>query len=185
MRGGSKASGGARRDRGRAGDPATGARVADARPCAREEHRTPPASGQSRKVLSASNPPKPSRPMPARPSTVRSIRSPTRRRSSDTPPVRTFTHAMLPSPTPASSVSTAGPSVAPAVLAAANTAAHDAIVSGFEAGATGANTAAHDAMVSGYGLLAPSAAVEACFGGGSSSPVSPPSRIRNALHSVF
>ena len=57
------------------------------------------------------------------------------------------------------------PSAAPAVEAAAKTAAHDAIVSGFDA-------------------VAPSATTNARLGVASSSPVSPPSRIRNADHSV-
>ena len=72
----------------------------------------------------------------------------------------------LPTPTPAtSSKAPPSPSITLAVDAAANTAAHDAIVSGFDA-------------------VTPSATTNARFGVASSSPVSPPSRIRNALHSV-
>ena len=104
--------------------------------------------------------------MPATRSTTRSSRGPAARPSIAVATARSPSQTKLPSPTPAtSSAALPAESAAPAALAAAKIAAHDAIVSGFEAVA---ERAVRNARL---GLTA--------------SPSSVPNRIRNALHSVL
>ncbi len=93
------------------------------------------------------------------------MRSPTQRRATLTPVARIAIQVMLPSPTPARSTATPAPSAAPAAPAAVKIAAHEAIVSGFDA-------------------VAPSAVANALRGELTSSSTSPPSRTRKALTSV-
>ena len=99
-------------------------------------------------------------------SAVRSARSPAARRPTATAVASAVTHASEPSPTPSTS-SSAPPVVpaAPATDAAANTAAHDAIVSGLDA-------------------VPPSEVRNARRGSAISSATSNPWRTRSALCSV-
>src|SRR4051812_12232435 len=87
------------------------------------------------RVRHANSPPKPRIAPPAPMSTACSTRGPTWRRATATRHASRLHHVRLPSATPAiRSALAASPSPATlAVEAAANTAAHDAIVSGFDA----------------------------------------------------
>src|SRR5205807_9320617 len=101
-------------------------------------------------------------PAPETTSTSCTVLLPTRRRASEAHDERTVNHAIEPTPTPTTSGT--GRS-APAVDAAEKTAAHDTIVIGFDA-------------------VAASDVANARRGDATSAIASPPSRIRNALHSV-
>src|SRR4051812_3958901 len=93
------------------------------------------AAYPSRRVRHASRPPNPGMAPPPPMSTASSSRGPTHRRAAATPQASRVHQVRLPIPTPATS-STAAPSDPPATLAveaAANTAAHDAIVNGLDA----------------------------------------------------
>src|SRR3954468_17333586 len=100
---------------------------------------------------------------PATASATRIARTPIARRAPAVPLASTLPQVRLPSPTPATS--STGELAPPAVLAAANTAAHDAIVKGFEA------VPASDRR-------------KAMRGSDTSDAPSLPLRIRNAVHSV-
>src|SRR5437870_3849674 len=101
-------------------------------------------------------------PAPDARSTARTVRAPARRRANAAHDERIVNHAIEPTPTP--TTSDRGSS-APAVDAAENTAAHDTIVIGFDAVATSDVRNARRADAT-------------------SAIASPPSLIRNALHSV-
>src|SRR5262245_40120514 len=105
-------------------------------------------------------------PTPARASTTRTAPSGSRRRVNAVTAASRLTAARLPIPMPATRAT------APLVVAA--TPATEAP----------ANSAAHEAIVHGFDAVAPSDVTNARHGPATSRSVSPPARTRHALHSV-
>src|SRR3954454_13010306 len=110
----------------------------------------------------ARTPPKPISATPAIASATCIARLPMAFLAAAVPLARNEPHVRLPRPTP--NTSSAGDPAAPAVLAAANTAAHDAIVNGFDA-------------------VPASDSLKAARGSVTSDAPSLPLRILNAVHS--